>query len=231
MHKFWYKRICTYISLHPSIWLVVGRCFDHGEISIHCWWDQCKNVSLWNLHFSTAKFGPCQKGELPEHTRFPGYMEKYLLYWPGAIALLGTLKESDFWGPISELSGNYGLGHEGSDGSGGNSILQEPKRSDSMVCCFAQEDAVSHLLAILAIFLILPEPEFFLSSPSMGSEGTAIWSDVHSSILTNCGCHLLSPHSSLKQGMDTWSLGQSWKAGRPLVKSPICRWGNWRAMY
>lgn len=227
MHKSWNKRICVYISLHPSVWLVVGRCFNCGAISIHCWWGQCKNVPLWNLHFSTAKFWPCQKGELPEQTRFPWFMRKYLPNWPEAIAFLGTFKESGFWGPISEyLSGNCGLGHGGKnrgyDGSGGISILQEHKRGDFMVCCFAQEDTtVGHLLASLPVHLILPGPASFLSSPSMGSGRHCC--------LRSCAflhpyqlwlCHL-SPHSSLKQGKDTWSSGQSWETGRPSVETPF----------
>lgn len=69
-----------------------------------------------------------------------------------------------------------------------------------MVCCFAQEDAtVMHLLGTLAVHLILPGPASFLSSPSMGSEGTAVLAAVHSFILTNCGCVIFfhhTPHSS-----------------------------------
>ena len=72
-------------------------------------------------------------------------------------------------------------------------------------------------------------PCLLCPQPPMGTKGTAVWVAAYSSILTNCDCHLLPPHSPLKQHKDNLSSGQPWEAGRPSLKAFICKRGNWWA--
>lgn len=203
------------------MWSVVGGCFDHGTISTYGR-RVIVRMPLYGICISLLlNLGHAERGRFQNKPGSHGTWGNVCFIGQRPLLCWGYLKgqafEAQFQSGSVYLWSRQWRNNRGSDGSGGISLSQEPGKgeSSSMGYCFAQEETTArHVLVTLALHRILHLCLLCPSPPPMGSEGTAVWTAAHSSILISCRFVMFfhhTPHSLGPQDNPGRQEGRVWR--------------------